>query len=75
MKKTIAFIRHLGAMYCPRVRERVSRPGGGGGDLNNIIYNFVEGCGLFNDTSSFEGWPSKGSKLDLLDWCSVCNHF
>ena len=33
----------------------------GGGDLNNVIYNFVEGCGLFNDTSSFEGWPSKGS--------------
>ena len=28
-EKTIAFIRHLGAMYCPRVRERVSRPGGG----------------------------------------------
>ena len=34
---------------------------GGGGDLNNVIYNFVEGCGLFNNTSSFKGWPSKGS--------------
>ena len=30
-----------------------------GGDLNNVIYNFVEGnCGLFNDVSSFDGWPS-----------------
>ena len=44
----------MGATYCPRVRERVSRPGGGGGDLNNVIYNFVESCGLFNDTSSIE---------------------
>ena len=32
-----------------------------GGDLNNVIYHFVEGCGLFNNTSSFKGWPSKGS--------------
>ena len=34
---------------------------GGGVDLNNVIYNFVEGCGLFNNTSSFKGWPFKGS--------------
>ena len=47
-------------MYCPRVRERVSRPGGGG-DLNNVVYNFVEGSGLFDNAPSFEGWPSKGS--------------
>ena len=35
-EKTIAFIRHLGATDCPRVRERVSKPGGGG-DINNVI--------------------------------------
>ena len=33
----------------------------GGGDLNNVIWNFIEDCGLFNNTSSFKGWPSKGS--------------
>ena len=27
-EKTIAFIRHLGATYCLRVQEQVSRPGG-----------------------------------------------
>ena len=32
-----------------------------GGDLNNVIYNVVEGCGLFNNMSSFKDWPSKGS--------------
>ena len=26
----------------------------GGGDLNNVISNFVKGCGLFNDAFSFE---------------------
>ena len=48
---------------------------GGGGDLNNVVYNCVERCGLFNDTSSFKGWPSRGQQLDLLDLCSVCNNF
>ena len=56
-------------MYCPRVREGVSRPGRGRGDLNIVIYNFVEGCGLFNNMSSFKGWSFKGN--NYIYWISV----
>ena len=33
----------MGATYCPRVQKRVSRPGGGGSDICNVIDNFEEG--------------------------------
>ena len=38
-----------------------SGPVGPGEDLNNVIYKYVEGRHLFNNTSSLNGWPSKGS--------------